>query len=156
MTYSIAIPVIAGLGVGIGFIVFFSSMMPPAFMLPNKKLISEYSELAGVELFLEKYPNAKPEVVRSPAKTFDEIVYSIERQAEQPSKISGINTLTLHINTTPNYVSLELVCEVQEDGLIGWTYVDNDSMDEAEKTCFHGDYPPVSPDFPREVTGTDG
>lgn len=145
-------PVIAGLAVGIAFVVLFSMMFKLAsFVLSDKELIAKYSELAEVRYFIEKYPDAKAEVIRTTDENSVEIVYSVERQAEQPSGLSaGVNTLGLHVYTRPNLpLSLGVSCGVHEGLIIGWGYADNGSIDGAEETCFDGEYPEVSPDMPR-------
>lgn len=152
-SYAIA-PVVTGLAVGIAFVVLFSAIPMPGFMLSDRELVSKYSELAQVKYFLDRYPDAKAEVSRYPKEDNVEIVYSVERQAEQPSGLyKGINTLGLHVYTRPDtYHSrpFELSCKVDQGMTIGWTYADTSAIDEAERTCFHGEYPPVSHDFPRQ------
>lgn len=145
-----AIPVVAGLAVGIGFVALFSAMLKPDVAPSDKELVSKYSELAEVKYFLEKYPDAKAEVSRSQNEDNIEISYSVERQAEQPSGLDkGINNLGIHVYTKSTYLPLEILCRVHEGGTIGWAFDGVGTIDEAEKTCFDGDYPPVSSDVPR-------
>ena len=140
-----AFPVIAGLAVGIGFVILFFVMLKPAFTLSDRELISKYSELAQVKYFLEKYPDAKAEVSRGLNGNSVKIVYSVERQVEQPSGLhTGTNTLRLHVYTRPDPYhprQFELACKVHQGMMIGWTFADTGAMDEADKTCFYGDYP---------------
>lgn len=59
MVTSSGIPVIAGLTIGIGFLVLFSVLFRPTSVLSDSKLLSSYSELAEVKYFFDKYPDAK-------------------------------------------------------------------------------------------------
>lgn len=141
-------PVISGLTIGIAFVILFSAMLKPAFTLPERELVSKYSELAEVQYFLEKYPDAKAEVSRGLNENSVEIVYSVERRAEQPSELyTGTNTLGLHVYTKPDPYhprQFELACKVHQGMTVGWTFADAGAMEEADKTCFHGDYPRTS------------
>jgi hypothetical protein len=153
-------PVIVGLAIGIGFVVLFASAFKPAIVPSDRELVANYSKLNEVRYFFEKYPSAKVEVSRPVNENYIDVIYSVERQVGQPSNLySGINTLELHVYTTPNpYIptTLELVCKVSEGMTIGWTYADGNGIDEAERVCLYGDYPPVSHDFARAPIGTDG
>jgi hypothetical protein len=139
MVIGSAFPVIAGLAIGIAFVVLFSAMLKPDFMLSDKELISKYSELAEVKYFLEKHPEAKGDVSRSQYENELEISYIIEKQVAPPSQLyTGVNTFGIHIFTKPNQLSVGIFCGVYHGVTIGGGYDANiNSIDEAEKNCFH-------------------
>lgn len=108
-------PVMAGLAIGIAFVVLFSAMLKPDFILSDEELVAKYSKLAEVRFFLDKYPEAKAAVSRSPNENDLQISYTVERQVEPPSELhTGINTFGIHVYTRPNHLSLGLSCGVYQ------------------------------------------
>ena len=148
-------PVIAGLAVGIAFVVLFSAMLKPDFMLSDEELVAKYSELAEVKYFLEKHPDAKAEVSRNQNDNYLSISYSVERQVAPPSELyTGINVFGIDVYTKPNHLSLGVFCAVYHGVTIGGGSHDvsiggglkSDRIEEAEKNCF-----PVSSSNSNEV-----
>lgn len=132
-----SIPVVAGLAIGIAFIVLFSVMLKPDFMLTDEELISKYSKLTEVEYFLERYPEATATVNRSPNENYVEVSYTIERQVASPSELyTGINIFGMHVSSRSNHVSFGLTCGVYHGVTIGGGLVDLDSIEQAEENCF--------------------
>jgi hypothetical protein len=139
MTSDATLPaaVITGLAAGIGFIVLFSVMLKPDFMLSDEELVAKYNKLAEVKYFLEKHPDAKAEVTRSPNDNYLAISYRIEGQVAPPSQLyTGVNVFGIDVYAKPNHLSLGIFCGVYHGVTIGWGLADIASIDEAEKNCF--------------------
>lgn len=82
---------IAGLAVGIAFVIIFSLEFMPATALTDEELIEKTKSLEEVQLFLELYPDAEVRVDRNDPPGQIHVYYSVERQAREPSTFdSGI------------------------------------------------------------------
>lgn len=128
-------PVIAGLIVGVLFVALFSSTIKPDFMLTDKELISKYSELAQVKYFLEKYPDARAEVSRSPYEAGPLVSFSAERQVYPSGQFyTGIHSLTVSVNTRP-YPTLLITCGLGWVSTMG-SLESTDTIDAIEQQCF--------------------
>ena len=132
------IPVIAGLSIGIAFVVSFAIVLRPDTMLSDEELVAKYSELEEVKYFLEKHPEAKADVSRNPYESYLGISYSVERQVAPPSELyTGINTFGIQIYTKPNQLSVGIFCGLYHGMTIGGLNNANiNSIDEGEKNCF--------------------
>lgn len=119
------------------FVVVFSVVLKPDFLLSDDELISKYSKIAEVRHFLEKYPDAKAEVSRSPYEKYFEISYNVERQVEPPSVLyTGINIFGINVYNRPNHLSLAISCGVSQGLTFELGFDDINAIDEAEKNCF--------------------
>jgi hypothetical protein len=133
-----SVPVVAGLAIGIAFIVLFSVVLKPDFILTDQELISKYGKLSEVKYFREKYPDAKAEVNRNPNEESLRVSFSFERQAQPPTDwYSGINTFGITVYSEPNHLSLATSCAASQGVTIEMGFDNITSIDEAEKNCFH-------------------
>lgn len=132
-------PVIAGLAIGIAFVILFSSISMPDFMLSDEELVAKYSKFAEVKYFLEKYPDAMAEVKRSPDKEDHiEISYSVERRIESASDgYTGTNFFGIHVYSEPDQLSFGLACGVVNGATIGWGFEGVGAIDAIGNECFH-------------------
>ena len=146
-------PVVAGLGIGIAFVVIFSIMLQPASIQVNEELILKYSELPEVKYFLDKYPEAKATVKKTPIENYFVVSYTVDRRVEPPSELyTGINSFAIEVNSRNNLVWFDLNCYVHQGMTIGATLTDTSLIDEAGDNCFQGIYPIGSQDYLREDT----
>jgi len=91
---NVAIPVVAGLVVGIAFVIAMALAMTPDTMLSDEALIAKYSKIAEVRYFLEKYPDAQVEVERISSQQATMVYFEVAKQVEPASEWnSGINVL---------------------------------------------------------------
>jgi hypothetical protein len=137
-----SLSIVAGLAVGIAFVVFFSTMHRIDYMLSDEELISKYSRLPEVQYFLEKYPDAKVEINRNPNEQYIGISFTTEKQVSPPIGFnSGIHTLGLSVTARPFHPVLDISC-----GLGGFGSVEplenTGTIDFMEQRCFD----PAGPD----------
>ncbi|HEU4605884.1 MAG TPA: hypothetical protein VFS46_06565, partial [Nitrososphaera sp.] len=129
-------PVAAGLAIGITFVVVFSVVLKPDFMLTDEELISKYSDLAEVKYFLEKYPDAKVEVNRNPYEEDAEISFTVERQIYPSGQFyTGIHSLTVWVLAQPYHPAFSISCG------LGWMSTAGElkntgEIDSIEQWCF--------------------
>lgn len=128
-------PVAAGLAIGIAFVMVFSVVLKPDFMLTDEELISKYSELAEVKYFLEKYPDAGAEVNRNPNEENLRISFTVERQIYPPGQFyTGIHSLTVSVFAQPYHAAL-ISCGLGGISSMG-SLESTDAIDVMEQRCF--------------------
>jgi hypothetical protein len=131
-----SLPVIAGLAIGVAFVVLFSALIKPDFMLSDEELISKYSELAEVKYFLNKYPDAKAEVNRNPHERGSEVLFSVERQIYPSGQFyTGIHSLTVSVSAKPFHPTLFISCGLGGISTLG-SLEGTDTIDATEQRCF--------------------
>lgn len=143
MTDSV-LPVLAGLAVGVTFIVLFAMALRPDNVLSDEELIAKYSKLAQISYFLEKHPDARAEVERLSSEQALLVSYRVERQVEPASDLyTGINILSVSAYKDElNHVTLSVDCGVSQGLTAGITFRTGVSFDEIsaidawEERCF--------------------
>jgi hypothetical protein len=128
----LAIPVIAGLIVGIAFIVAVAWSMTPASMSSDEALIAKYSRIPEVRYFLDKYPDSQVEVERLPTEQAIIVYFRVEKQVEPASEwYSGVNVLFVEAyKDRPNQLSLGVSCGFSQGMTVGVGIVDTKTIDE--------------------------
>jgi hypothetical protein len=134
----LAIPVIAGLVVGIAFVVAVAWSMTPASMSSDEALIAKYSRIPEVRYFLDKYPDSQVEVERIPGEGAVTVYYRVERQVQPASDWnSGINTLIVSAYKNGlNQLALGVDCGFSQGMTIGVGIIDKTTIDIWEERCF--------------------
>jgi hypothetical protein len=134
----LAIPVVAGLVIGIFFVVAVAWTLTPASMSSDEALIAKYSRIPEVRYFLEKHPEAQFEVERIPNEGAVIVYYRVERQVEPASEWnSGVNVLSVELyKDRMNKLALGVGCGVSQGMTIGVGIVDKTTIDIWEEKCF--------------------
>ena len=132
------LPVVAGLAVGIGFMVLFAIILRPDLTLSDQELIAKYSKLAEIHYFLEKHPDAKAEVGRYPYEQALSVSYSVEKQVDPVSGLyTGINVLTITADKNElNHLTLSIDCTVSRGVTVQSNFDDVSAIGTAEEWCF--------------------
>lgn len=155
MADSATAPVIAGLAIGIAFVVMLSLVSFPVAALTDEELIEKTKKLKEVQLFLEMHPDAEIFVERH-NDTFRavEVHYSVTKQIMEPTRFdSGIRTkvLVVVVGTGSSFdddtASFTLVCDRGERSSMTF----HASMDAIANECIVGQRP-----IPAEVAKTSG
>lgn len=153
MSESPIAPVIAGLVIGIAFVVMLSLASFPVAALTDEELIEKTKKLKEVQLFLEMHPDAEISVERH-NDTFRavEVHYSVTKQIMEPTRFdSGIRTKELVVGTGSSFdddaASFTLVCNRGERSSMTF----HASMDAIANECIVGQQP-----IPAEVAKTSG
>lgn len=131
-----SLSVVAGLAVGIAFIILFSIAPRLDFLLSDREIISKYSNLPEVRYFLDKYPDAKAEVDRSHSERYIWVSFTVEEQVTPPSGLdTGIHVLTVSVLGRPFQPVLEISCGL--DGMTGSGPLQSiEAIDSTEQWCF--------------------
>ncbi|MEP0826022.1 MAG: hypothetical protein HRF40_11100 [Nitrososphaera sp.] len=105
-------------------------------MLSDEELLAKYSELPAIRYFLDKYPDAKAEVDRTPHEQYFVILFTAERQVSpQRGFNSGVHSLGISVLTTPFQPSLYVTCGL--GGMSTDQAVESiETIDNTEKWCF--------------------
>jgi hypothetical protein len=108
------VPVIAGMAVGIAFIVLFSLAYKPAIQLSDAELIEKTKTMKEVQFFLQKYPDAKSGVDRSALPDSLYVTHSVQiKLANYGGMDDGIREKQLIVIVDPygsNNMALSLSC----------------------------------------------
>jgi hypothetical protein len=130
-------PVVAGLALGVAFIIVFAITLKPDFLLSDDELVSKYSKIPEISYFLEKYPDAAVEVSRDPNEQYLGVSFTVERQVSPPRAFdAGTHTLGVSVvSVGPFKPVLSISC-----GLGGITseasFESIETIDFTEQWCF--------------------
>jgi hypothetical protein len=137
--------VIAGLAIGIAFVLLFSMAWRLDNTLSDDEIIAKYSQLTEIRYFLEKYPDAQAEVERIPSGQTTIVHFRAERQVESGSEMySGVNVLSVSAYIDKlNGLTLGIDCGVSQGPTIGVGMfhigvgiADTSAIDQWEERCF--------------------
>jgi hypothetical protein len=136
MTSSI-LPVIAGLAIGLAFVVLLSMNLRLDNTLSDEELIAKYSKLPETRYFLEKHPDAKADVDRISHENALMVSFSVEKQVAPASDFySGINIFSVTAYNN-RLTQLNLSVECGSNGMtVGVGLADVSGIDAAEEWCF--------------------
>ena len=132
------LPVIAGLVVGIAFVLLFAMSLRLDNTLSDDELIAKYSKLPEMRYFLEKHPDAIGTVYRYPNEQALSVSFSVEKRvAPESTWNSGINILSVSVyNNKLTQLTLGVECGVSQGLTVGLGLVDISGIDGAEEWCF--------------------